>query len=198
VITIVVLFLTAGVMFPRTASTQNDAISTLKQISQAYADMSQRVMPTVVTITSSKKVEQQVMQNPLQQIFPNWFGGPNFHQQMTPQRPREYTIQGLGSGVIVDAQNGYVLTNDHVVGDFKTFRVRLYDGREYSGTIVGEDPDSDLAMIKIKADNLEQASFGDSDAMRSGDIVMAFGAPYGLEHTVTNGIISSMGRGSGQ
>ena len=197
VVVLLALLLAVGVMHPQPASTQSDAIATLKQISDAYANLAERVMPSVVTITASKKVQQQAMQNPFQQMFPDWFGGPNMRQQ-APQQPREFTVQGLGSGVIVDAENGYILTNEHVVGDFKEFQVRLFDGREYSGETVGSDPDSDLAMIKIEADSLQQAQFGDSDAMRPGDIVMAFGAPFGLEHTVTNGIISAVGRGSVQ
>jgi serine protease Do len=100
---------------------------------------------------------------------------------------------GSGSGVIFDAE-GYILTNNHVVGGRSAIRVRLNDEREFDAELVGTDPKSDLAVIKIKADKLTPLKFGDSDKAEVGDWVLAVGAPFGLAHTVTHGIVSAVGR----
>jgi len=101
---------------------------------------------------------------------------------------------GAGSGVIVDAENGYILTNYHVVGEADEITVSLMDGRELDAEIVGSDSETDIALIKVEGDNMTEMPIGDSDDVRVGDFVIAIGNPYGLSHTVTSGIVSALGR----
>ena len=119
-----------------------------------------------------------------------------FNPYMDPNGEREYKTNALGSGVIVDARNGYIITNNHVVEDMDNIKVKLFDKREYKAEIMGTDPKSDLAILKIEADNLRQLKLGDSDKLRVGEWVMAVGSPFSenLSHTVTTGIVSAMGR----
>jgi serine protease Do/serine protease DegQ len=101
---------------------------------------------------------------------------------------------GAGSGVIVDADNGYILTNHHVVGDADEIEVSLIDGRTLDAEIVGSDAATDIAVIKVEAEDLSEMPIGDSNDVRVGDFVIAIGSPYGLTHTVTSGIVSALGR----
>src|SRR5690606_7007334 len=103
-------------------------------------------------------------------------------------------VQSSGSGVIVDADEGYILTNHHVVASANRITVTLYDGRTMPATVLGSDVKSDLAVLKIDAENLAQIEFGDSAGVRVGDYVVAIGNPFGLSHTVTSGIVSGLGR----
>jgi serine protease DegQ len=108
--------------------------------------------------------------------------------------PREQVEQSLGSGVIVDADKGYILTNNHVVGGADDITVTLQDGRNVKGTLVGADPATDVAVVKITADHLEALPIADSSSLRVGDFVVAVGDPFGLGQTVTSGIVSALGR----
>ena len=101
---------------------------------------------------------------------------------------------GNGSGVIVDADNGYILTNHHVVGEADEIQVSLVDGRELDAELVGSDAATDIALIKVEPENLTDMPIGDSNDVRVGDFVIAIGSPYGLTHTVTSGIVSALGR----
>jgi serine protease Do/serine protease DegQ len=101
---------------------------------------------------------------------------------------------GAGSGVIVDADNGYILTNHHVVGEADEIQIVLIDGRELEAELVGSDAATDIALIKVEPDNLTDMPIGDSNDVRVGDFVIAIGSPYGLTHTVTSGIVSALGR----
>ncbi len=101
---------------------------------------------------------------------------------------------GAGSGVIVDAENGYILTNHHVVGEADAIEVLLIDGRELDAELIGSDAATDIAVIKVDADDLTDMPIGDSNDVRVGDFVIAIGSPYGLTHTVTSGIVSALGR----
>jgi Do/DeqQ family serine protease len=107
-------------------------------------------------------------------------------------RPGE--VGGAGSGVIVDAENGYILTNHHVVGEADEIQVSLIDGRTLDAEIVGSDAGTDIALLKVEADDLTEMPIGDSEDVRVGDFVIAIGNPYGLTHTVTSGIVSALGR----
>jgi serine protease Do/serine protease DegQ len=103
-------------------------------------------------------------------------------------------VASAGSGVIIDAKRGYILTNHHVVGDADTIQISLIDGTVHDAEIVGSDPATDIAVIKVDADNLTEMPIGDSTNVRVGDFVIAIGNPFGLGHTVTSGIISALGR----
>ncbi len=146
-----------------------------------------RVVQGVVNIAVSGSVE---VQNPLIQ-------DPFFRQFFRlPDQPMRRQIQAAGSGVIVDAAKGYILTNNHVVavGQEQVIEVTLKDKRHFKATLVGRDPETDIAVLKIDADNLTALEFGDSDKIRVGDYALAIGNPFGLGQTVTSGIISALGR----
>ena len=159
------------------------------QFNQVYADVAEKLLPVVVSIHSAKIVQVQEF-DPFEWFFGQ--GRSNPHQQNTPQRERR--AEGVGSGVIVSS-DGYILTNNHVVEGADDLTVTLYDDREFSAEIVGTDPPTDIALIKLKdASNLPVAYLGDSDKTRIGEIVLAIGSPYSLTETVTQGIVSALGR----
>jgi Do/DeqQ family serine protease len=157
----------------------------------SYADVVNRAAPAVVTIHSQMRVRQPqqypFMNDP---FFRHFFGDRN--QQQQEQQPR----QGLGSGVIIDA-SGYIITNHHVVDGADQIKVDLTDNRSFDARLVGADPPSDLAVLKIEASNLPVMTLGDSDKTRVGDVVLAIGNPLGVGQTVTMGIISAKGRQTG-
>ena len=157
----------------------------------SYADVVSKVAPAVVTIHSSQRVRQPqqypFMNDP---FFRQFFGNPQ------SQQPTERLRQGLGSGVIIDA-NGYIVTNHHVIDGAEEIKVDLYDNRSLDAKLVGADPPSDLAVLKVEASNLPVLTLGDSDRMRVGDVVLALGNPLGVGQTVTMGIISAKGRQTG-
>ncbi|HOJ14480.1 MAG TPA: Do family serine endopeptidase, partial [Deltaproteobacteria bacterium] len=147
------------------------------------ADVAERVLPSVVNISSVKTVTQQ---SPL-------FMDPFFREFFGQAIPKERVERALGSGVIVSG-DGYIITNNHVVGGADRVEVRLSDGRVFQATIVGTDPKSDVAVIKINKTGLPAIKIGDSSRLRIGEFVLAVGNPYGLEQTVTLGIVSALGR----
>jgi serine protease Do len=151
---------------------------------ESIADITERVLPSVVNISMTKVTK---MSGQGQLPFMPFFGN-----QGQGEDRRE---QGMGSGVIV-SKDGYVLTNNHVVADAQEIKVTTSDRHNYDATIVGTDPKSDLAVIKIKGDvsNLKPVEFGDSGRLRLGDIVLAIGNPFGVGQTVTMGIVSAKGR----
>ena len=152
----------------------------------SLAPMLKEVLPGVVNISTVSRV--QIRQNPL-------FSDPFFRRFFNlPEIPREQERQSLGSGVIVDADKGYVLTNNHVIEHADEITVTLRDGRSFKAEVVGTDPEADLAVLRIEAENLRAVPFGDSDVLEVGDFVVAIGNPFGLGQTVTSGIVSALGR----
>ena len=151
----------------------------------SLAPMLKHVTPAVVNIATKGTVQEQ---NPLlnDPFFRRFFDVPN--------APREREFQSAGSGVIVDAKNGYIVTNAHVVENATEITVQLLDNRSLSAKVVGVDPGSDIAVVKVQATNLMQIPIADSDRTEVGDYVVAIGNPFGLGHTVTSGIVSALGR----
>jgi len=151
----------------------------------SLAPVLDRVMPSVVNVYTQTRVRVRspLMDDPFFRRFFN-----------IPDRPRERVSQSLGSGVIVDAKKGFVLTNNHVIAGADDISVTLYDGRSFDAEVIGTDPDTDLAMIRIPAEDLSALSFADSQELRVGDFVVAVGNPFGLGQTVTSGIVSALGR----
>jgi serine protease DegQ len=146
-----------------------------------------RVVQGVVNIAVSGSVE---VQNPL-------MSDPFFRQFFRlPNQPMRRQVQAAGSGVIVDADKGYILTNNHVVtvGQEQTIEVTLKDKRHFKAKLVGRDPETDIAVLKIDGDRLTAVEFADSDRVRVGDYALAIGNPFGLGQTVTSGIVSALGR----
>ena len=152
----------------------------------SLAPMLEQVTPAVVNIATEGRV--QVRQNPL-------FSDPFFRRFFNvPDQPMERKTQSLGSGVIVDAERGLVLTNNHVIANAVQITVTLRDGRHLEAEIAGSDPATDVAVIKVPAEGLIDIGVADSDALRVGDFVVAIGNPFGLGQTVTSGIVSALSR----
>jgi Do/DeqQ family serine protease len=151
----------------------------------SLAPMLERVVPAVVNINSKThvRVNNPLMNDPL---FRQLFGMQNM--------PRERIEQSLGSGVIIDAAKGYVLTNNHVVDGADDISVTLHDGRNLKATLIGNDADTDIAVIRIPAENLSALTLADSSQLRVGDFVVALGNPFGLGQTATSGIVSALQR----
>jgi Do/DeqQ family serine protease len=151
------------------------------------APLVERVTPAVVNIAVRSRV--QVQTNPL-------FEDPFFRRFFDlPEQPRQRDVLSAGSGVIVDAGRGYVLTNHHVIANAQDIQVTLKDRRTYAARLIGDDPETDIALVEMDAPNLSAVAFGDSDRLKVGDLVIAIGNPFGLGQTVTSGIVSALGRG---
>src|SRR5947209_15834287 len=160
----------------------------------SYADVVARVAPAVVTIRSERRVRAP-QQHPFfdDPFFQDFFGN---RAPQSQQQPRELKQQALGSGVVI-SPDGYIVTNHHVVDGAEQITVELTDRRSFPAKVVGTDPPSDLAVLKIDAKELPVLTLGDSDKVRVGDIVLAVGNPLGVGQTVTMGIISAKGRRTG-
>jgi serine protease Do len=167
-----------------------------EEMGKAFAMVAAHVRPAVVSVYSEKVVKYPESQLPFgDEFFRQFFG-----DQLPPQRvpPREYRrfLRGMGSGMILDRE-GHILTNYHVVREMDEVSVQLADKRKFEAEIVGTDPRTDIAVIKLKGslpDDLPTVAFGDSDSLEVGDLVVAIGAPFGLTQTVTTGVISAKGR----
>jgi serine protease Do len=159
----------------------------------SYAPVVDRVMPAVVTIRVEKRASMVPTSQQIPEELRRFFGDqiPQFRGQRAPRVER-----GLGSGVVVSA-DGYILTNNHVVDGADTVKVELTDERVFTGKVVGTDPATDLAVVKIAVKGLSPVEFGDSDAAKVGDAVLAIGNPLNVGETVTAGIISAKGRETG-
>lgn len=205
VITVVSPFILAKLNFygpshaastPTPMSTPTTSISsTSLNAPVSYADAVALAAPAVVSIKTTQEV---TVENPLLQdpMFRYFFGDQNDTNEKSRgngNEPPKETLQGVGSGVIV-SDKGYVLTNNHVIREADTVVVTLADGRSADGKVVGTDPDSDLAVLKINLDKLPVITLGSSQKLRVGDVVLAIGNPYGLDKTVTLGIISATER----
>jgi Do/DeqQ family serine protease len=158
------------------------------------APMIKKVSPSVVSIATRGTVKDAGAGNPLLEdpFFRRFFG------DQFPQGPSEREFQAAGSGVVVDEKNGYIITNAHVVENASEITVSTEDGHNYTAKVVGSDPGTDVAVLKLNENTkLPAIALGDSSKAEVGDFVVAIGNPFGLEHTVTSGIISAMGRAPG-
>ena len=153
----------------------------------SLAPMLEKTMPAVVNISTTKNV--QLRDNPLLRdpFFRHFF-------QLPGQQQRRQQKNSLGSGVIIDSKKGYVLTNNHVIDKADKIMVTLSDGRQLNATLLGTDPEADVAVIQIDTDNLTELPVANSNKLKVGDFVVAIGNPFGLGQTVTSGIISALGR----
>ncbi len=152
----------------------------------SLAPMVDRVTPGVVNIATEGRA--QIRQNPLlnDPFFKRFFN--------IPDQPIERKTQSLGTGVIIDAERGLVVTNNHVIANAHQITVKLRDGRNFQAEVIGTDPETDVAVIRIPAEHLTAVKSADSDELRVGDFVVAIGNPFGLGQTVTSGIVSALGR----
>jgi serine protease Do len=190
-IVILILVLHAGVQADEPAST----VQSLGGLSGAFTRIAKQSIPAVVYIEVEKTLNTR--QGPFNfgdpsdlfndQFFRRFFGN-RFHKA-----PKQYRQKGLGSGFII-SHDGYILTNYHVVGGADRIMVKLSDGRQVQAKLIGSDPKSDVAVIKIAGDNLPVLPLGNSDTLEVGEWVMAIGNPFGLTHTITVGVVSAKGR----
>lgn len=159
-------------------------VSTLRDFNNAIVDIAEQANPTVVTINTTQTVRQR-QQSP----FSFFFDDPRFDQE------REFQRQGLGSGVIV-SEEGYIITNNHVIDNADDIKITLFDGIELDAEIVGADPASDIAVLKVDQEDLKAIPMGNSDDLRVGEMVLAIGSPLGNQfaHSVSMGIVSASGR----
>ncbi len=203
------LALSLGMAFaPLTASAAETASSSSQQL-PSLAPMLQKVMPSVVSISVEGTAPVKAAQGGQQ--FQQFFGDMSpFCQDGSPFQsspicqapgggnggaPQQEKFRALGSGVVINAEKGYVVTNNHVVENASTIQVQLSDGRRFDAKVIGKDPQSDIALIQLKdAKNLTAIKIADSDNLQVGDYTVAIGNPYGLGETVTSGIVSALGR----
>ena len=168
-----------------------EAIDILSKTNQAMSEVAEAVKPSVVNVSSTKTVMSSEMSSPFSNdpFFKRFFGNEFFKKN----KERKHNQSGLGSGVIVD-KNGYILTNNHVIQGADEINVKLADKREFKGKVIGTDQKTDIAVIKVDAHDLPAIPLGDSDALKVGETVLAVGNPFGLNQTVTSGIVSATGR----
>ena len=172
-------------------SAENRSVSSLLDLNNAIVDIAEKTNPAVVMITTEKVQEQRIMRNPFSQFFGNPYG------QQDPET-REFTQRGLGSGVIV-SEDGYILTNNHVIENVDEIKVQLFDGDEVVAKVIGTDPATDVAVIKIDEKDLPAVKIGNSESLKVGAFVLAIGSPLSqnLAHTVSFGIVSAKSRSIG-
>ncbi len=180
------------------AGIPDESIALLKRMGSAFASVAERVSPGVVGIESQKRVLRATREKPTTEV-PDPFSEDFFEyffRRRTPQQDaprREYVQRAQGSGFII-SEEGYILTNSHVVAEAEKVIIELVDGRTTDVEVVGTDPESDVAVIRIKAEKLTPVALGNSDALEVGEWVLAVGNPLGLSHTVTAGIVSAKHR----
>ena len=164
------------------------SMNILTDLGQAMAEIAETVKPSIVNISTTRTVQMKGQVNP-------FFNDPFFRRFFGDQfnMPKERKTPSLGSGVIVTS-DGYILTSSHVIQGAEEINVTLSDKREFKGKIIGNDPMTDIGIIKIDTDNLPAIPWGNSDSLRVGETVLAIGSPYGLSQTVTMGIVSAVGR----
>ena len=165
------------------------------QVMPSLAPMLEKVLPSVVSISVEGKQKSNVaqMDDDIPEEFKFFFGPDMFDRDRAPRN-----FKGLGSGAIINAEKGYVLTNNHVIKDADKITVQLHDGREFKAKVIGADEMSDVALIQVeKPKNLTALKLADSDKLRVGDFTVAIGNPFGLGQTVTSGIVSALGRSMG-
>jgi Do/DeqQ family serine protease len=174
-----------------------EKLTTAKSLGRAFVEVAKKVQPAVVNVTTEKTITMRPWERYGEDFFrgspfEDFFKGFGFQPRGKGREYRQKQRSG-GSGVIVDKE-GYILTNNHVIEGADKVKINLNDGREFIATVKGQDPRTDLAVLHIKAKDLPVATLGDSDKLEVGEWAIAIGSPFGLEHTVTVGVISAKGR----
>ncbi len=185
----------AAVAEPAAAALDANSVQPLLSLDQAMETLAARVTPAVVNVVVTSRSKAQPVSeegDDMSQFFGQFFGQ-NGPMMPMPMRPQPRVEHGLGSGVII-SPNGYIVTNDHVVKDATDIRVTLNDRRILPAKLVGADPLTDLAVLKVDGSNLPSVPWGDSTELKPGETVLAFGNPYGMRFTVTRGIVSGLNR----
>jgi serine protease Do len=182
----------AGMTAPAAAS---QAMPVAQTAPPGFTAVAKEVTPAIVNITSRVvRSRDRTQRDPMDEFFGSPFGPFGQNGPQGPLPPREHRGGGMGSGVIV-SPDGYIITNNHVVEGANELTITLPDKREFKGKVVGTDPKTDLAVVKIDASGLPHVRWGDSSKLQVGEYVLAIGNPFGLNSTVTLGIVSALGRG---
>jgi serine protease Do len=171
------------------------------ELSAAFSHVAEQIGPSVVNISSTKKMKSPFRPGNFrgspfefgEEFFNQFFGPGGPHGPGGGGRGDDFLQQGMGTGVVV-SDDGYIVTNTHVVEGADEVKVKLVDDREFTAKVVGTDPKTDLAVVKIEAGALQAATLGDSDQLKVGELVLASGNPFGLNATITAGIVSAKGR----
>jgi serine protease Do len=177
------------------------SIAALRQMGKAFTSIAEKASPAVVSLKSERAATRDTStfrNSPFDEdLFDFWFRQPSPRDRSPQQRRyQQQPVTALGSGFII-SPDGYILTNNHMVGDAEKVEIELTDDRKFTAKIIGTDPVSDVAVVKIDAENLPYLELGDSDKLEVGEWVLAIGNPLGLSHTVTAGIVSAKGRSVG-
>jgi len=180
-----------------TTKDDKEKMTTAKSLGRAFVEVAKKVQPAVVNVTTEKTITMRPWERYGEDFFrgspfEDFFKGFGFPPREKGKEYRQKQRSG-GSGVIVDKE-GYILTNNHVIEGADKVKIKLNDGREFTATVKGQDSRTDLAVLNIKAKDLPVATLGDSDKLEVGEWAIAIGSPFGLEHTVTVGVISAKGR----
>jgi len=197
----IIFFVVLSLPLPCVHAEEQESIETLRKLGKAFAGIAEKASKAVVGIKVEKTTVQQYYTipdwpfgqpfDPFEDDLFDWFFRRDYRQRRPRQREFRQTAQGSGFIISTD---GYILTNNHVVGEADKITVKLAEGRELSAKLVGTDPESDIALIKVDSQGLPFLELADSDAIEVGEWVVAIGNPFGLSHTVTAGIISATGR----
>ena len=181
---------------PVSVFAEQESITLLRQMGKAFASIAEKASPAVVGIRAERVVTQQYRYyDPFSdEIYEFFFGRPRQRQQSPRSQERIEPVQG--SGFIISSE-GYILTNNHMVQNARNIEVELTDGQIYEAQVIGSDPESDIAVVKIDAEDLSFLELDDSDSLEVGEWVIAIGNPLGFSHTVTAGIVSAKNRGLG-
>ncbi|MBI5740851.1 MAG: DegQ family serine endoprotease [Nitrospirae bacterium] len=178
-----------------TLKVPEESVDFLTKTGEALSDIAEAVKPAIVNISTTKT--EKITSSPMDPFFNDPFFRRFFDERFRhPDTPRERRSFNLGSGVIVSA-DGYILTNSHVVKDADKIKVTLSDKREFTGKVIGNDPKTEISVIRIEAKGLPTIPVGDSDKLKVGEMVLAVGSPFGLAQTTTMGIVSALGRNIG-
>ena len=175
----------------RSSKISRSSVNFLEKTGNAMAEIAEAVKPSVVNVSTEKT--EKIVRAPISPFLNDPFFRQFFGNQFMQQPPIERKAHSLGSGVIV-SPDGYILTNNHVIKNADKIKVLLSDKREFTGKLVGADPKTDLAVIKIEAEDLSSIEIGNSDKLKVGELVLAIGNPFGLNQTITMGIVSAVGR----
>jgi len=198
-VSIYVLFLFL-IVTPISALAQDkDSVAALRQMGKAFSSIAKKASPAVVGLEAKLAVSRDSStsrERPFDDDVFEFFFGPRAPRPRSPQRRSQQPVTTMGSGFII-SEDGYILTNNHMVEDAKEVKIELADGRKFDAEIIGTDPESDVAVVKINAENLPYLELADSDELEVGEWVLAIGNPLTLSHTVTAGIVSAKGRSVG-
>lgn len=173
-----------------------DSIAALRKMGTAFSSIAEKASPAVVSLKAevvASRDSSTYHQWPFDDDLFEFFFGPRPRSPRSPRRREPQPVRTMGSGFIISA-DGYILTNNHMVEDAKEVKIELSDGRKFDAEIIGTDPETDIALVKIEAENLPYLELADSDNLKVGEWVLAIGNPLSFSHTVTAGIVSAKGR----